>query len=68
MEILHENLGNIAVVDVSLSGGGLKASLEIPLVALLEAAAVKAKAAIPGQIDDVFFDLVIAALKAEFSK
>ncbi len=68
MQIVHTNLGNIGEADVEVKDGALVASIKVPFIALLDGLAAKAKAAIPGQIDDAIFDLVLSALKAELAK
>ncbi len=64
----EKDLGKYAKLDVGVKGGEIVASVSVPLVALLDEAAAKAKIAIPGQIDDVMIDLFMVALKAELSK
>ena len=68
MELLHKDLGSVASVDLEVVDGALVAAVKVPFIAVLEALAVKAKAAIPGVVDDALFDAVIAALKLEFTK
>ena len=68
MDIITKDLGGFASAEIDLLDGAIVASIKIPFISLLEAAAAKAKLAIPGGVDDVLFDAVIAAVKAEFAK
>ena len=67
-ELFEKQLGAIASVSVGLKEGGLVAEIRVPVAALLDVAAAKVKAAIPGQVDDVIIDLVINTAKKELLK
>lgn len=68
MDIITKDLGGFASAEVDVIDGAIIASIKVPFLSLLEVAAAKAKLAIPGVVDDVLFDAVIAAVKAEFAK
>jgi hypothetical protein len=68
MDIITKDIGGFATAEIDVLDGAVVASIKVPFIALLEAAAAKAKLAIPGGVDDVLFDSVIAAVKAEFGK
>jgi hypothetical protein len=67
-EIVHKELGEFAGVDVKIEAGKLIASAQINLDALIDAGVAKAKAAIPGQVDDAIFDMIAAKIKEELNK
>ncbi len=67
-ELFEKNLGNIAKLEVAFKEGSLQASVSMPVMELLDLAAAKVKAKIPGQVDDAIIDLIMKVAKEELSK
>lgn len=68
MEILQKDLGKYAKVDIALKDGALQASISVPVIALVKEAAVVAKAKIPGSIDDMVIDAILAEVEVLLAK
>lgn len=62
-ELAHKDLSGWAEVKVALEDGKLIASVELPVWEKFEEAIEKAKAAIPGKIDDALWDGIKATIK-----
>ncbi len=65
---LEKELGNIASVELGLENGEVVAKVKLHAFALLDIAAAKVSAAIPGQIDDAIVNLFVKVAKEELSK
>jgi hypothetical protein len=63
MDLLNKNLGSVANVDVQLSGGGLSATVSVPLSALVDELGAKLKAKYPASPT---MALIVDAVVAEF--
>lgn len=62
-EIFEKQIGPYAQAAVEIVGGKARAGLELDLAKLLDDAAVKVKAAIPGTVEEPFVDAIVAQLK-----
>lgn len=67
-ELFSKQLGDIALIAVDVTAGSLIAKVEVPLIDVLTMLLNKVKVAIPGQIDDMVIDLIIATVKTELLK
>jgi len=68
MDIIEKQLGKYANVQLDLVGGALVAKLEVPVIALVKEAALVVKAKIPGTIDDMIIDALLAEVEALLAK
>jgi hypothetical protein len=68
MELVQKDLGKYAKVDVAVEAGALKASISVPVIGLVKEAADLAKAKIPGTIDDMVIDAILAELTVLLAK
>ncbi len=68
MEILQKDLGKFAKVDIALKDGALEAVVSVPVIALVKEAAELAKAKIPGTIDDMVIDAILAEVQVLLAK
>ena len=68
MDIIEKQLGKFANVQLDLVGGALVAKLEVPVIALVKEAALVVKAKIPGTIDDMIIDALLAEVEALLNK
>lgn len=68
MDIIEKQLGKYANVQLDLVAGALVAKLEVPVIALVKEAALVVKAKIPGTIDDMIIDALLAEVEALLAK
>jgi len=68
MDIIEKQLGKFGKAELDLVGGEIVAKVSVPVVALVKEAAVAVKAKIPGSIDDMIIDALLAEVEALLAK
>ena len=68
MDIIEKQLGKYGKAELDLTGGELVAKVSIPVIALVKEAAVIVKAKIPGAIDDMIIDALLAEIEELLKK
>jgi hypothetical protein len=68
MDIIEKQLGKYGKAEIDLEGGELVAKVSIPVIALVKEAAVHVKAKIPGSIDDLIIDALLAEIEELLKK
>lgn len=68
MDIVEKQLGKYGKVELDIEGGALVGKVSVPVVELVKEAAVVVKAKIPGSIDDMIIDALLAEIEALLKK
>lgn len=62
-ELAHKEIGEYLSVDAKLENGKLIAQASLDVSKLLDDAAIKLKAMVPGKVEEPFVDGIVAQLK-----
>ena len=68
MDIVERQLGKYGKIELDLEAGALVGKVSIPVIALVKEAAVVVKLKIPGAIDDMIIDALIAEIEELLKK